>query len=52
MESDLFAIEYFLAAIVVLLVLIWIRLEGIFKKIAEIREETGMFKKQFISKDE
>ena len=45
-------IETLLSFIVLILIFIWVRLEGIFKKIAEVREETAMFKRYFIPKDD
>ncbi len=44
-------IELLLGIIAILLLVITTRLEGIFKKTVEIREEAGMFKTRYIPKD-
>jgi len=50
--DEYITIETLLIIIIFLLVYVVITLGNIYSKIAEIREETGMFKRRFIPKDE
>jgi hypothetical protein len=49
--EELLTIENLLIAVIVLLVYIVVLMNGILGKLAEIREETGLFKVQFIPRD-
>jgi hypothetical protein len=50
--DEYLTLENLLMVIIFLLVYIAATVGNIFSKIAEIREETGMFKRRFIPKDE
>jgi hypothetical protein len=50
--EEYLTIENLLLVIIFLLVYIAATIGNVFSKVAEIREETGMFKRRFIPKDE
>jgi hypothetical protein len=49
--EEYLTVENLLMVIIFLLVYIAATIGNIFSKVAEIREETGMFKRRFIPKD-